>query len=58
MTTMTSSLLIVCCLTSANVAVVAAAVAVALAAAGVIDARSLIMAIEQEGSKPTFDALG
>jgi hypothetical protein len=31
--------------------------AVAVAAAGVIDARSLIMAIEQEGSKPSFDAL-
>ncbi len=52
MTTMTGSLLIVCCLTSAHVAAAAAA------AARVIDARSLIVAIEWEGSKPSFDALG
>jgi hypothetical protein len=36
-------------------AVVAAAAA---AAAGVIDARSLIMTIEREGSKPSFGTLG
>jgi hypothetical protein len=51
----TGSLLIVCYLASACVAAVAAAAAVA---AGFIDARSLIMAIEGEGSKPSFDALG
>ncbi len=33
-------------------------VAAAAAAAGVIDARSLIVTIEREGSKPSFDALG
>ncbi len=36
----------------------AAAAAVAAAVAGVNDARSLIVAIEREGSKPSFDALG
>jgi hypothetical protein len=30
----------------------------AVAAAGVIDARSLIVAIDWGGSKPSFDALG
>jgi len=69
MTTATMStgpILIVCCLVSAlaTAAVAAAAAAAtataaaAAAAAGVINARSLIVAIEGEGSKPSFDALG
>jgi hypothetical protein len=61
MTTVTCSLLIVSCLAFAcAVAVVAAAAAavVKVAAAGVIDARSLIKTIEREGSKPSFDILG
>ncbi len=53
----TVSVLIICCLASTHVAAVVAAAA---AAAGIIDARSLIMAmaIEQEGSKPSFNTLG
>jgi hypothetical protein len=51
----TGSLLILCCLASAHVAAVAA---VAVVAVGVIGTRSLIMAIEWEGSKLSFDALG
>ncbi len=38
--------------------VVVAATAAAAAAAGVINAGSLISAIEQEGSKPSFNTLG
>ncbi len=52
--TLTGSLLIACCLASARVVAVAAAEA---AAAGVIYARSLILAIERVGSKPSFNAL-
>jgi hypothetical protein len=47
----TGSLLIVCCLASTPVAAVAAA-------AEVINARSHIVAIEWEGSKLSFNALG
>jgi hypothetical protein len=54
-TTLVVSFLIICCLASAGAAAVAAAAA---AAAGVINVWSLIMAIEQEGSKPSFDTLG
>ncbi len=52
------SLLIVCCLVSAHAEVVAVAAAAAAAAAGVIDAWSLIVVIEQDDSKPSFDACG
>jgi hypothetical protein len=54
MATTMGSLLIVSCLASAR----AAAAAAAAAAAGVINTRSLIMAIELEGSKPSFNDLG
>jgi hypothetical protein len=58
MTTKTGFLLTVCCLASARAAAAAvAAVAVALAAV-VIGARSIIVAIEQEDSKLSFDTLG
>jgi hypothetical protein len=53
MTSTTGSLLIVCCLASAHAAAAAAAAGIAV----VFDARSLIVAIEQEGSKPSFNAL-
>ncbi len=49
------SLLIVCCPASTRAEAVEV---VAVAAAGVINARSLIVAIEWEGSKPSFDVLG
>jgi hypothetical protein len=54
MATTMGFLLIVCCLASAHAAATAA---VSAAAAGVINARSLIMAIEREGSKPSFNTL-
>ena len=52
---LTCSLIILCHLVFARAA---AAVAAAAAAAGLINARSFIAAIEQEGSKPSFNALG
>jgi hypothetical protein len=58
MTTTTGSLPVVCCLASACAAVVATVAAAAAAAAVVNDAKSLIVAIEREGSKPSFNALG
>jgi hypothetical protein len=54
-TMLADSLLIVSCLVSARAVEVAVMAAMA---ARVIDARSLIVAIEREGSKPSFDALG
>jgi hypothetical protein len=55
MTILVGSLFILCFLASACVAAVVAAAAVA---AGVIKARSVIVAIEWEDSKPSFNALG
>jgi hypothetical protein len=57
MTTTTGSLPIVCCFASARAAVAAATV-VAAAAAVVNNAKPLIVAIEREGSKLSFNALG
>jgi hypothetical protein len=54
-TTSMGSLFIVCCLVFTSAMEVGAA---AVAVAGVIKARSLILAIEREGSKPSFDTLG
>jgi hypothetical protein len=58
MTTIMGSLSIIYCLASASVAGAAAVAAAAAAAAVVNNARSLIVSIEWEGSKPSFDALG
>ncbi len=62
MTTTTGSLLISCCLASVRAAAAAAATVAAAAAAAaatvVINARSVIVTIEQEGSKSSFGALG
>jgi hypothetical protein len=57
MTTKTGFLLSVCCLASARAAAAAVAAVAALAAV-VIGARSIIVAIEQEDSKLSFDTLG
>ncbi len=58
MTTMTGSLPIVCSLASAHAAVAVAVAVAAVVAAMVNNARPLIVAIEREGSKTSFDALG
>jgi hypothetical protein len=58
MATTMGSLPIICFLASASAAAAAAVAAVAAAAAVVNDARSLIVSIEWEGSKPSFDVLG
>jgi hypothetical protein len=55
---MTGSLPIVCSLASAHAAVAVAVAVAAVVAAMVNNARPLIVAIEREGSKTSFDALG
>jgi hypothetical protein len=58
MTTKMGFLLSICCLASARVAATAATAVAAALAAVVIGARSIIVAIEQEDSKLSFDTLG